>query len=70
MAASFRAVFSDTEGSDDDEGDSTSDATDLPVNQLDEAVTGYMQDEATSTRVVKSKAEAHDQVTKTAMQLT
>ena len=67
VAASFRAVFSDAEGSDDDEGDSTSDAIDLPASQLDEAVTGYMQDEAASTRVVKSEAEAHEQVTKTAM---
>ncbi len=70
MAASFCAVFSDAEGSDDDEGDSTSDAIDLPASQFDEAVTGYMQDEAASTRVVKSKAEAHDQVTKKAMQHT
>ena len=67
MAASIRAVLSHTEGSDDDEGDSTSDAIDLPASQLDEAVTGYMQAEAASTRVVKSKAEAHDQVRKTAM---
>ena len=67
LTAGIRAVLSDTEGSDDDEGDSTSDAIDLPASQLDEAVTGYMQDEAASTRVVKSKAEAHDQVTKTAI---
>lgn len=68
MAAGIRAVLVDTEGlgSDDDEADSTSDASDLPASQLDEAITGYMQDEAASTRVVKSKAEAHDQVRKTA----
>ncbi len=68
VAAGIRAVLVDTEGlgSDDDEADSTSDASDLPASQLDEAITGYMQDEAASTRVVKSKAEAHDQVRKTA----
>ncbi|KAL0028996.1 hypothetical protein WJX77_010606 [Trebouxia sp. C0004] len=64
VAASINAVLRDTEGlgSDDDEADSTSDAVDLPASQLDEAVTGYMQDEAASTRVIKSKAEAHDQI--------
>lgn len=69
VTADIRAVLSETEGSasDDDAAESTLDVSDLPNSELDEAITGYMQDEsAASIRVVKSKAEAHEQVRLTA----
>ena len=65
VTADIRAVLSETEGSasDDDAAESTLDVSDLPNSKLDEAITGYMQDEsAASIRVVKSKAQAHEQV--------
>ncbi len=63
LTSNFQEVISDTEGSDEDESDVVLDAGGLPNNQVDEAITGYLQNgSAGSTRVVKSKAEAHDQV--------
>ena len=69
VSADIRAVLSETEGSasDDEAAESALDVSDVPNTELDEAITGYMQDESTaSIRVVKSRAEAHEQVRKIA----
>ena len=56
------SILSDTEGSDEDEAGSALDVPDYSATQVDEAVTGYMQDGPAGTHVVKSKTEAHEQV--------
>ena len=57
-------VPSDSEASDEDEPDSAIQVASLLDEQanIDEAVTGYIQDGSAETVMVKSKAEAHEQV--------
>ena len=59
-----RIALTDSEGSDEDEADSATDIEDLSSGQtdVDEAVTGYIQSSSAGVQLVKSKAEAHDQV--------
>lgn len=57
-------ALSDSEASDEDEPDSAIQVADLSDGEanIDEAVTGYIQDGSAETVLVKSKAEAHEQV--------
>ena len=57
-------VVSDSEGSDEDDADSPVQVEGLSDEHadVDEAVTGYLQDGLAKTVLVKSKTEAHEQV--------
>ena len=57
-------ALSDSEGSDEDDADSPLQQEGLSDGHadIDEAVTGYLQDGSARTVLVKSKAEAHEQV--------
>ena len=57
-------ALSDSEGSDEDDAESPLQVEGLSDGHadIDEAVTGYLQDGSAKTVLVKSKAEAHEQV--------
>ena len=57
-------VLTDSEGSDEDDADSATEIEELSNGQtdVDEAVTGYIQNRSAGVQLVKSRAEAHDQV--------